>query len=87
MISALDGCTGVPDVIAGISIRHCCDAHDEALFDSFDMSVFDQANVAFAHCVWDAGLWWLALPALFVVSTAGWLLYRFGPKRKADAQT
>lgn len=84
MLEAMDGCTGIPDVIAGISIRHCCDAHDEALFDGFAMDAFDQGNVAFAHCVWDAGLWWFALPALFVVSTAGLLLYWFGPKRLPD---
>lgn len=81
MITAMDGCTGIPDQIAGISIRHCCDAHDLALFDSFDMGVFDRANVAFARCVWEAGLWWFALPALFVVSTAGILLYWLGPKK------
>lgn len=81
MLTAFDGCTGIPDMIAGISIRHCCDAHDLALMDSFDMDVFDQANVAFAHCVWDAGLWWFALPALFVVSTVGIALYWFGPKK------
>lgn len=45
-----------------------------------DWSAFDPANVAFAHCVWDAGLWWFVLPALFIVSTAGALLFRFGPK-------
>lgn len=78
-----DGCTGIPEVISGIDITHCCSEHDRQLMDTFDMSVFDTANIAFAHCVWDAGLWWLALPALFVVSTVGLLLYWFGPKRKA----
>ncbi|WEJ33857.1 hypothetical protein [Devosia sp. SD17-2] len=72
----------MPDVIAGISIRHCCDKHDPALFVSFDMGVFDKANVAFAHCLWDAGLWWFALPALFAVSTVELLLYWLGPKGK-----
>lgn len=81
MLEPMDGCTGIPDVITGISIRHCCDAHDAALMSGFDMSVFDKANVAFAHCVWDAGLWWFTLPALFVVSTIGILLYFFGPKK------
>ena len=71
MLTAMDGCTGIPDIIAGISIRHCCDIHDVTLFDTTDWSIFDQANVAFAHCVWDAGLWWLALP------------FVFGPKRRA----
>lgn len=77
-----DGCTGIPDVIFGTSIRHCCDAHDKALGSTTDWSAFDPANVAFAHCVWDAGLWWFVLPALFAVSTAGVLLFRFGPKKR-----
>lgn len=81
MLTANDGCTGIPDVIAGVDLTACCSAHDIALMDSFEMGVFDKANVAFAHCVWDAGLWWFALPALFVVSTAGLLLYWFGPKK------
>lgn len=76
-----DGCTGIPDIIAGVSIRHCCDIHDSTLAETTDWSVFDPANVAFAHCVWDAGLWWLAVPALFVVSTIGALFFLFGPKR------
>lgn len=81
MFEMMDGCTGIPDVIVGISIRHCCDAHDMALIDNLDMSIFDQSNIAFAHCVWDAGLWWLTLPAFFVVSTLGVGLYLFGPKK------
>lgn len=78
-----DGCTGMLDVIFGTSIQHCCDAHDHALGATMDWSAFDPANVAFAHCVWDAGLWWFVLPALFVVSTAGALFFRLGPKKTA----
>lgn len=79
-----DGCTGIPDVIFGTSIRHCCDAHDQALGSTMDWLAFDPANVAFAHCVWDTGLWWFVLPALFVVPTVGALFFRFGPKRGGD---
>lgn len=75
-----DGCTGFPDVIGKISIRHCCDVHDNVLILTRDWGVFDKANVEFAHCVWDSGLWWCVLPALFAVSTAGALLFVFGKK-------
>ena len=76
-----DGCTGIPDVITGISIRHCCEIHDSTLGSTTDWPMFDPANVAFAHCVWDAGLWWFAVPALFAVSTIGVVLFFLGPKR------
>lgn len=82
MLEPMDGCTGIPDVIAGISIRHCCDAHDEALVSTYDLHEFSRANTELAHCIQDAGLWWLGFPALVAVTFAGiWLLY-LGPKRR-----
>lgn len=40
----LDACMGVPDLLAVISILHCCDAHDQALAATMDWSAFDPAN-------------------------------------------
>lgn len=71
-----DGGTGIPDVIFGTPIRHCRDAHDQDLGSRIDWLAFDPANVAFAHCVWDTGLWWFVLPALFVVSSVGALFFQ-----------
>ncbi|WP_172122103.1 hypothetical protein [Devosia sp. 919] len=42
--------------------------------------MFLRGNWDFAVCITDAGLWWLADPALLVISTVGALLFKFGPK-------
>lgn len=79
-----DGCTGFPDIVFGISIKHCCDTHDIVLGKTLNWANFDRANVDFAHCIWDTGLWWCVLPCLFAVSTFGTLLFIFGKKENPD---
>lgn len=78
-----DGCTAGPfsNWLNGM-IGHCCMAHDAALDASTDWGSFWAANKSFMDCVAQtSGL--LALVAfLFVSGPIGWLLYRYGPKRK-----
>jgi DNA-binding transcriptional LysR family regulator len=76
-----DGCTGFPDVALGVDLFPCCRAHDLAWWlHPGDWSVWMASNVDLSVCFVGAGAWWLALPALFVVSTIGGLL--FALKRK-----
>lgn len=81
----MDGCTGIPEIIFGIDITHCCTIHDATLMATRDWVVFDAANLVFAHCLADAGLWWLAPVALLAVATIGRTLFRFGPKNIGKA--
>jgi hypothetical protein len=81
-----DGCTAGPlsEWLNG-TIRLCCDAHDTALDHSTDIWTFIQANIAFGECIAQhAGIALALVLAGIVSGPIGWLLYQFGPKRKAD---
>lgn len=83
-----DGCTAGPlSEWLTAQVGLCCDAHDLALDHSYDLWTFIEANVAFGQCVAQMAGWGMAAIMLAAVSgPIGWLLYQFGPKRKADGK-
>jgi hypothetical protein len=65
-------------------IGACCDLHDAALDHSFDLPTFASGNWDFARCVWAINPVMAVAVFAVVAGPAGMVLYRFGPKRKAD---
>lgn len=71
-----DGCTGFFDVWRGISLRHCCEAHDLAWYEHpGDWLAWARSNVDLAACFWQAGAPEIAILGFAAVSTVGALLF------------
>lgn len=80
----LDGCTLFVDEWRGISIRPCCDAHDEAFYFGIGLWDFIVANYQLAVCFFEAGVWELVIPAFIATCTIGVVFYCLGTKAAAN---
>lgn len=77
-----DGCTFWFDTWRGISLRHCCDAHDTAFATTSSLRDFTRANLDLFACGLNAGVpLWSLLALIGVFSPIAIWLYFRGKKR------
>ena len=77
-----DGCTMWFDVWRGISLRHCCDVHDQAYASSTSLLVWVRSNLELVQCGIAAGAWdWALLAGIGVSSPIALILFIRGKKQ------